>query len=231
MATYVIGISGASGAPYARRVLQGLLLAGHDVKCVITEAGRRVLEVEEGVRLSGVPEADLPILKTWGGSRAPIPFPWKGEGQGVGGRPTEDRAALDLLDERDVAAPIASGSYPHAGMAVVPCSTGTLARIANGISSGLLERAADVCLKERRKLILVPRETPLSLVHLRNMVAVTEAGAIVLPAMPGFYHRPQSVQDLVDMVAGRVLAHLGVEAPFLKKWTGPEGSLARLEQD
>jgi 4-hydroxy-3-polyprenylbenzoate decarboxylase len=116
-------------------------------------------------------------------------------------------------------------------MAVVPCSTGTLARIAHGISSGLLERAADVCLKERRKLILVPRETPLSLVHIRNMAAATEAGAIVLPAMPGFYHRPQTVQDLVDFVAARVLAHLGIEASFLKRWTGPAAEASRMGVD
>ena len=204
MPIYVIGIAGASGAPYAKRVIQGLLAAHHDVKAVITDAGRRVLEVEEGVRLTGVPTADLPILNAW-----------------VGG----DVSNLELVDERDVSAPIASGSYPIAGMAVVPCSTGTLARIAHGISSGLLERAADVCLKERRRLILVPRETPLNLVHLRNMTAVTEAGAIVLPAMPGFYHRPQTVQDSVDFLAGRVLAHLGVEASFHKNWTGPDADV------
>jgi 4-hydroxy-3-polyprenylbenzoate decarboxylase len=216
MSVYVTGISGASGAPYAKRVVQGLLAAGHEVKCVITEAGRRVLDVEEGVRLSGVPEADLPVLREWvasGPSRT----------SGTAGAPgdTTGPGRLELLDEHDVAAPIASGSYPVAGMAVVPCSTGTLARIAHGVSSGLLERAADVCLKERRKLVLVPRETPLSIIHLRNMVAATEAGALVLPAMPGFYHRPRSVQDLVDFVAARVLVHLGVESAFLKQWTGP----------
>ena len=95
-----------------------------------------------------------------------------------------------------------------------------MARIANGISQGLLERAADVCLKERRPLVLVPRETPLSLIHLRNMTLVTEAGAIVLPGSPGFYHRPQSVQDLVDMVAGRILHHLGVDSDLTQAWQG-----------
>ena len=109
---------------------------------------------------------------------------------------------LELYHHKNVAAPIASGSFNCAGMVVVPCSGGTLARIAHGVSGGLVERAADVMLKERRKLILVPRETPLGLIHLRNMVGVTEAGAIVMPAMPGFYHDPQSIQDLVDMVAG-----------------------------
>jgi 4-hydroxy-3-polyprenylbenzoate decarboxylase len=211
MAVYVLGISGASGAPYAQRVLHGLLLAGHDVKAVVTEAGRRVLDVEMDLRLTGAPEADQPILRRWAEA---------GDAEGT----------LELFDDRDVAAPIASGSFPSAGMAIVPCSMGTLGRIAHGVSSNLLERAADVCLKERRRLIVVPRETPLSLVHLRNMTALTEAGAIVLPGMPGFYHRPRSVQDLVDMVAGRVLAHLGVDSPLLRPWLGAgRGSLAGVE--
>jgi flavin prenyltransferase len=194
-------------------VLQGLLSAGHEVDCILTEAARKVLEVEESVRLSGAPEADLPTLRAWVSAAANV--------------------RLRLRDERDVGASVASGSYPVAGMVVVPCSTGTLGRIANGISGNLLERAADACLKERRRLVLVPRETPLSLVHLRNMVAVTEAGAIVLPAMPGFYHRPQSVQDMVDFVAARALSLLGVEAPFMKVWKGAPGLAARgtAEQD
>jgi 4-hydroxy-3-polyprenylbenzoate decarboxylase len=203
MLAYALAITGASGAPYARRTIQGLVQAGHRVMCVTSAAGRRVLEVEESLRLTGVPAADAPNLRRWAG--------------------VEGSSLLTVLDERDVAAPIASGSYPIAGMAVVPCSTGTLARIAHGISGGLIERAADVCLKERRKLVLVPRETPLSLVHIRNMAAVTEAGAVVLPAMPGFYHRPQSIGDLVDFVAARILAQLGVDAVFARAWHGPEG--------
>jgi len=99
-----------------------------------------------------------------------------------------------------------------------------MGRIAHGISNGLLERAADVCIKERRKLVLVPREMPLSLIHLRNMTAVTEAGAIVLPASPGFYHKPTSISDLIDMVAGRILASLGIESDVMKPWLGPEAS-------
>ncbi len=212
MSTYIVGVAGASGAPYTRRVLEGLLASGHDVKAVITEAGRRVFEVEMGLQLPGGASADRIVLSEWLHADT-LP------------------GSLEVFDNRDVAATIASGSYPTGGMAIVPCSTGTLGRIANGVSSGLLERAADVCLKERRTLIVVPRETPLSLVHLRNMTAITEAGAIVMPAMPGFYHRPQSVQDLVDMVAGRVLAHLGVESSILKKWQGAEPpEYAGLEQ-
>ena len=200
MGRYVVGITGASGGAYARATLRGLLAAGHEVVCVVSDAGRRVIDLELGLRLSGAAEADEERLR------------------GSLGLP--DATGLRLIDHRDVGAAIASGSYQVNGMAIVPCSTGTLGRIANGVSSSLIERAADVALKERRRLVLVPRETPLSLVHLRNMVAVTEAGAIVLPASPGLYHRPESIDDLVDSIAGRVLAHLGVDTPLLKSWEG-----------
>ena len=180
-----------------------MLSGGHEVKCVISDAGRRVLEVEERILLTGNTETDKPDLLAWL-------------------QQTEHAEQLEMFHHKDVAASIASGSYPADGMVVVPCSGGTLAKIAHGVSTGLLERAADVCLKERRKLILVTRETPLSLIHLRNMTAVTEAGAIVLPGSPGFYHNPNSVQDLVDMIAGRILAHLGIDTPMFKQWTGPE---------
>jgi 4-hydroxy-3-polyprenylbenzoate decarboxylase len=201
MANYVVGISGGSGAPYTRRVIEGLVEAGHDAKIVVTDAGRRVFEIELGIALTGDPAADTQILT----DNLDL-----GSGSG----------SIELFDQRNVAATIASGSYECAGMVVVPCSMGTLARIATGISSNLLERAADAALKERRKLILVPRETPLSLIHLRNMTAVTEAGAVVMPAMPGFYHPPKSVDDLVDMIAGRVLDGLGVDSNLLKRWQG-----------
>ena len=202
MANYVVGISGGSGAPYAQRVIEGLAGAGHDVKIIVTDAGRRVFEIELGIALTGEPSTDTQILQ----DRLKLPG---------------DRESIQLFDQRDVAATIASGSYDCAGMVVVPCSMGTLARIATGMSSNLLERAADVTLKERRRLVLVPRETPLSLIHLRNMTAVTEAGAVVFPAMPGFYHHPESVQDLVDAIAGRVLDQLGVESNLLRRWQGP----------
>lgn len=205
MGVYAIGIAGASGAPYARRVLEQMLLAGHDVKAVISDAGRKVLAVEDNLVLTGNTEADTPVLLEWARAEyAPGTF--------------------ELYHHKDVAAPIASGSFVIDGMVVVPCSGGTLGRIANGISNGLLERAADVCLKERRRLVLVPRETPLSLIHLRNMTAVTEAGAMVLPASPGFYHNPKTIDDLVDMVAGRILAALGIQSPVMKPWLGPESS-------
>jgi|TARA_B100000809_G_scaffold205825_1_gene207727 4-hydroxy-3-polyprenylbenzoate decarboxylase len=203
MGVYVLGIAGASGTPYARRVLEQVLGAGHDVKAVITDAGRKVLAVEEDLVLTGNTEADTPTLLEW----ANVP---------------DFAGTFELYHHKDVAAPIASGSFAVDGMVVVPCSGGTLGRIAHGISNGLLERAADVCLKERRRLVLVPREMPLSLIHLRNMTAVTEAGAIVLPASPGFYHNPKSIDDLVDMVAGRILASLGIDSKVMKTWLGPE---------
>jgi 4-hydroxy-3-polyprenylbenzoate decarboxylase len=201
MSTYVVGISGGSGAPYTRRVIEGLVEAGHDAKIVVTDAGRRVFEIELGIALTGDRDSDTQILT---------------ENLDLG----SGSGSIELFDQRNVAATIASGSYECAGMVVVPCSMGTLARIATGISSNLLERAADAALKERRRLILVPRETPLSLIHLRNMTAVTEAGAIVMPAMPGFYHLPESVDDLVDMIAGRVLDGLGVDSNLLRRWQG-----------
>ena len=203
MGVYVLGIAGASGTPYARRVLEQVLGAGHDVKAVITDAGRKVLAVEEDLVLTGNTEADTPTLLEW----ANVP---------------DFAGTFELYHHKDVAAPIASGSFAVDGMVVVPCSGGTLGRIAHGISNGLLERAADVCLKERRRLVLVPREMPLSLIHLRNMTAVTEAGAIVLPASPGFYHNPKSIDALVDMVAGRILASLGIDSKVMKTWLGPE---------
>jgi len=205
MGVYVLGIAGASGAPYARRVLEQMLLTGHDVKAVITDAGRKVLEVEENLVLTGNSEADTPSVLSWAQAE-------------------QYSGSFELYHHKDVASPIASGSFPVDGMAVVPCSGGTLGRIAHGISNGLLERAADVCIKERRRLVVVPREMPVSLIHLRNMTALTEAGAIVLPASPGFYHKPTDISDLIDMVAGRILASLGIESTVMKPWLGPEPS-------
>ena len=130
----------------------------------------------------------------------------------------------------DIAAPVASGSFQAAGMAVAPCSMGTLARIATGASTNLIERAADVMIKERRKLVLVPREAPLSEIHLRNMLAVTRAGAEILPASPGFYHGPRTIDDLVDFVAGRILDRLGVENSLMRRWQGaPVVEMASLD--
>jgi polyprenyl P-hydroxybenzoate/phenylacrylic acid decarboxylase-like protein len=137
-------------------------------------------------------------------------------------RPAEVAALADVVHRRgDIAAAIASGSFPTLGMAVVPCSMRTLAAVAHGYGDDLLTRAADVCLKERRPLVLVARETPLSLVHLRNMVAVTEAGATVLPPMPAFYQRPSSVEDVLAHLSGKVLDQFGIEHDVYPRWHGP----------
>src|SRR5688572_25443574 len=178
----VVAITGASGSPYAVRLLEVLLGAGRTVHLVISPAATQVIERELGVAV------DLDRFK-------PAVL--------LGGR-SESVTSLHYHHFRDFSAGIASGSFLTAGMAVCPCSMGTVAAIAHGTSENLIHRAADVHLKERRKLVLVPRETPLGLVQLRNLTAVAEAGAVVLPAMPAVYTRPQSVADLVDFVVGRV---------------------------
>ena len=200
MSRYIVGISGASGAPYVRRVLQVLANSQHQLDLVVTQSGSKVLDVEEGVKLTGDVGADYDELSRW------LDYD------------LASRDGFQWHQAANVAADIASGSCHVDGMLVAPCSGGTLARIANGMSQSLLERAADVTLKERRRLILMTRETPLSLIHLHNMVAVTEAGAIVLPASPGFYHNPKTMDDLIDMIAGRILYHLGLESDLLQVW-------------
>ena len=206
MSRFIVGVSGASGAPYARRVLQVLAGSDHEVDLVITRSGAEVLSVEEGLSLTGEIEGDLRELSRWLG------------------QDMSNRQGFKWHHSQNVAADIASGSCHVDGMVVVPCSGGTLARIANGVSQNLIERAADVTLKERRRLILVTRESPLSIVHLRNMVAATEAGAVILPASPGFYHQPEAIDDLVDMIAGRILHHLGAGDDLLQIWRGRQES-------
>lgn len=206
MAVYVVGVTGGSGAPYARRLLQVLLEAGHEVKLVVTESGERVLAIELGLRLEGTL-----------GERAEQ---WRS----LLGRPASD-PALELFHPRDMAAPISSGSFPTSGMIVIPCSMGTLARIAAGASTTLVERAADVTMKERRPLVLVPRETPLNAIHLENMLRLRRAGVDILPAAPGFYHQPRTIDDLVDFIVARVLDRLGIEHQLLQRWTGDRPEL------
>ena len=196
----VVAFTGASGSPYGVRLVEVLLRAGRDVHLTVSPAAAEVLEAEAGrtVRLAA-DEFDPAALL----------------GPAV---PSLDLARLHYHHYRDFRAGIASGSFLTGGMAVCPCSMGTLAAIAHGVSENLIHRAADVHLKERRKLVLVPRETPLGLAGLRNMVAVTEAGAVVLPAMPAFYTRPRSVSDLVDFVVGRVCDQFGVPHNLAPRW-------------
>ena len=190
----VLALTGASGAPYGVRLLQ--VLAGRQVPVwlITSRHGFRLLRDE-----CGIETVDDLRAATGGDWRSVTTFP------------DDDRGALP-----------ASGSQRTHGMVVCPCSMGTVAAIAGGTSRSLVERAADVTLKERRRLILVPRETPLSLVHLRNLVAVTEAGAVVVPAAPGFYHRPTAVSEMVDFIVQRVLDQLDLDIEIARRWTGDE---------
>jgi 4-hydroxy-3-polyprenylbenzoate decarboxylase len=188
----VFALTGASGAPYGVRLLQ--VLASHQVPVwlIVSRHGWRLLEQESGlVNLEALRAATGPEWST-----------------------------VTVFEDQDRGAQPASGSQPTSGMVICPCSMGTVSAIAQGSSRSLIERAADVTLKERRRLILVPRETPLSLVHLRNLVQVTEAGATVLPAAPGFYHQPTRVEELVDFVVQRVLDQLGYPIELARRWQG-----------
>lgn len=188
----VLALTGASGAPYGVRLLDVLARNRVPVWLIVSGHGLRLLEAE-----CGIGSLDALRAATGGGWPSVVSFP------------DGDRGALP-----------ASGSQPTSGMVICPCSMGTVAAIAAGTSRSLVERAADVTLKERRKLILVPRETPLSLLHLRNLVAVTEAGAVVIPAAPGFYHRPSRVEELVDFIVQRVLDQLQLDIEIARRWTG-----------
>jgi 4-hydroxy-3-polyprenylbenzoate decarboxylase len=198
----VLAITGASGAPYGVRLLGVLLAAGRTVHLTVSPAAVQVIESEldRRVRLERFELADL--------LGAPADPAWSGH--------------VLYHHFADFGAGIASGSFLTAGMAICPCSMGTVAAIAHGLSQNLIHRAADVHLKERRRLVLVPRETPLNLVQLRNLAACAEAGAVVLPAMPAFYTRPRSLDDVLDFIAARVCDQLGVEHRLLRRW-GAEG--------
>lgn len=193
----VVGISGASGAIYAQRCVQLLLRASVETHLVVSPLGQRLLHDELG--MEGV---DLPALAGVNGSSQSVP-------------------GLTLHNPRDVGATIASGSFRHDGMVVIPCSSNTLAAVATGSASNLMHRAAHVTLKERRRLVLVHREMPLSLVDIRNMQHATEAGAIVCPASPGFYMMPRTVGEIVDFVVGRVLDLLDVPHDLNVRWGEP----------
>jgi flavin prenyltransferase len=199
----VVAITGASGAPYGLRLVEVCLLAGRTVHLVISPAATEVLSTETG-RTVQLDQAHFRAEDLLG----PVSS-------------TLDLSRLKYHHFRNFQAGIASGSFLTAGMAVCPCSMGTIAAIAHGTSENLIHRAADVHLKERRKLVLVPRETPLGLTQLRNMVAASEAGAVILPAMPAFYTRPQTIADMVDFIVARVADQLGVEHRLLKRWSEP----------
>jgi flavin prenyltransferase len=192
-----VAITGASGALYATRTVAALLERGCHLELIVTEYGRRLLrdELGEAAAIERLPQY---LREKYGG--------------GV------DAGTYVVHSNRDLGAKIASGSQDCEGMVVVPCSMKTLAGIAHGLSRTLVERAADVMLKERRRLVIVPRETPMSLPQLRNMVLCAEAGALVMPAMPAFYQMPQTLDDLADFMAGKILSALGFSHDLYPRW-------------
>jgi 4-hydroxy-3-polyprenylbenzoate decarboxylase len=214
-ANFVLAMTGASGAVYGVRLLEQLLSAGCQVHLVISPAGAAVIEQELGIPVN----VDQFEVEQFCGQLSQQQTPlWQAVFRGKQDWDSTATNGVRYHHYRDLMASIASGSSRTAGMVVCPCSGGTLSAIAHGTSENLIHRAADVHLKERRKLILVPRETPLSVVQLDNMRRSAEAGAVVLPAMPGFYHGVQSVGDLVDFVVARILDQLGVEHSLMRRW-------------
>jgi 4-hydroxy-3-polyprenylbenzoate decarboxylase len=195
--TINLALTGASGAGYGLRLLQCLVAAGCRVNVMISRAAQIVIATETDLKLPGSPPAMQETLTAWA-SAAP--------GQ------------ILVFGREDWFAPPASGSGEKAPLVVCPCSTGTLSALATGASNNLIERAGDVALKERRPLILVPRETPFSEIHLENMLKLTRMGAIIMPASPGFYHNPGSVQDLVDFMVARLLDHLDIPQDLMPRW-------------
>lgn len=192
-----LAMTGASGAQYALRLLECLVKAEVEVFFMISQAAQLVVATETNLTLPPKPQA-LEVFLT----------------EHYGARPGQIR----VFGKQDWMAPVASGSGAPSAMVVCPCSTGSLSAIATGASNNLIERAADVALKERRKLILVPREAPYSTVHLENMLKLSQMGAVILPASPGFYHQPASVEDLIDFVVARILNQLDIPQELLARW-------------
>ena len=196
MSNLVVGITGASGSIYGLRLVEELLCAKRQVTLLLTHAGRLVLAHETGLQLAAGAENCLGQLR----------------------KHFHAGEELSHYSLSDFFAPVASGSSAPAAVVICPCSMGTAGRIAAGLSDNLLERVADVALKERRQLLLVPRETPFNQIHLENLLRLSQAGAQILPAMPAFYQQPKTIADLVDFVVGKVLDQLGVEHQLFKRW-------------
>ncbi len=196
-APITVAITGASGAPYALRLLQCLIDAKRPVYVMVSKAAQVVFATETTLKLPGTPEKMQAHLTALFNAE---------EGQ------------IQVFGREQWFAPVASGSGRKGPMIVCPCSTGTLSAIATGASNNLIERAADVAIKEKRTLILVPRETPFSPIHLENMLKLANMGVTIMPASPGFYHEPKSIEDLVDFMVARMLNHLGIEQNMLPLW-------------
>lgn len=197
--TVCLALTGASGMPYGIRLFESLLAAGCHVQLLYSQVAQVVAKQEMGLELPGRPGEAAEYFRE---RYAALP------------------GTLAVYGREEWFAPVASGSNPPDAMVVCPCTMGTLAAIAQGLANNLIERAADVVLKEKRPLILVPRETPLSTIHLENMLRLAQAGAVILPPNPGFYHQPQSVDALVDFVVARILDHLGVPHALMQRWGG-----------
>jgi len=196
---YLIALTGASGAIYGLRLAGELLSRGDDVEVIISPSGFLILKEELGLECA--PKDAASKIRAY----------LEGQGRALKGR-------LGITAHDDMSASVASGSSLLKAMIICPCSMGTLARVASGVSGNLIERAADCMLKEKRPLLLVPRETPLSSIHLQNMLRLSRAGAVILPAMPAFYHKPSTIDDMVDFMAGKILDMLGVENSLYKRW-------------
>jgi len=196
MKTILVGITGASGSIYGLRLVEELLRSGKVVSLLLSSAGRQVLAYETGLQLAAGPAETLLQLRAHFSA--------------------QNNLRTYAMD--DFFAPVASGSNAPDAVVICPCSMGTLGRIAAGLSDNLLERVADVALKEQKKLLLVPRETPFNQIHLQNLLRVSQAGGQILPAMPAFYQKPESVEDMVDFVVGKVLDSLGIEHQLFERW-------------
>ena len=201
MSGYLLALTGASGAAYGIRLMAELLSRGDDTTIVISPSGFLLLKEELGIECT--PEDAAEKLRAHLGSK-----PWGKALKGV----------LSVVRHDDLMAGVASGSFMLKAMIICPCSMGTLARVATGTSGNLIERAADCMLKEKRTLVLVPRETPLNEIHLENMLKLSRMGAVILPAMPAFYTKPASIDEMVDFIAGKVLDILGIENNLYKRW-------------
>jgi 4-hydroxy-3-polyprenylbenzoate decarboxylase len=196
----ILGVTGASGLIYAVRALKFLLAAEYEIELVASKSTYMVWQAEQEIRMPGEPDKQAQFWR----EQAGVPAQGK----------------LRCHPWSDVGAGIASGSFRTLGMIIMPCSMSTVAKLAGGLSSDLLERAADVQIKEGRKLVIVPRETPLSLIHLRNLTTLAETGVRIVPAIPAWYHNPQSINDLVDFVIARALDQLDIDADLIQRWQG-----------
>ncbi len=202
MKNIAVAITGASGSIYGLRLIEELVKAGCRISLILTKAGLEVLRYETGLEWEGSPAEMQALIRDYFGGTKKIAY----------------------YDEKNMFAPIASGSSAPDAMVVIPCSMGSLARMAGGISENLLERVADVVLKERRDLILVPRETPLNAIHLENLLKLSRAGAHIIPAMPAFYHRPKTLEDQIDFMVGKVLDSLHIEHNLFLRWGSDQES-------